>query len=308
MISALAEDFCTAADCQVSALRDIRLDAPTLPGCEVVEIHSTVDLEQTAAEMARRADFSVVIAPEFDRLLLEITRRLRSCGPLLNADEPFIEIATDKTLTAARLAAAGVRVPSAVVLDADAERLPADFSYPGVLKPVDGAGSQHTLLVRDAGDEPEPYPWPRRLERYCPGRAASVAFICGPGGVTALPACWQRLSDNGRFTYLGGSTIVETPLAQRATALACQAIGALPPAIGFVGVDLVLGGADDGSEDYVIEVNPRLTSSYVGLRKSVKNNLAEALLEVAGGNQLQILPSGVPVEFSAEGAVWQTYS
>jgi len=58
---------------------------------------------------------------------------------------------------------------------------------------------------------------------------------------------------------------------------------AVPGLRGYVGVDLVLGPNDDGNEDWVIEINPRLTTSYIGLRVVAKANLAEAMLRVVGG-------------------------
>ena len=73
--------------------------------------------------------------------------------------------------------------PVARLLDADEEKLPADFAYPAVLKPIDGAGSQHTLLVDGPGDEPPPYPWPRRLERFMRGKRRASRRCAGRRGV-----------------------------------------------------------------------------------------------------------------------------
>ena len=67
----------------------------------------------------------------------------------------------------------------------------------------------------------------------------------------------------------------------------------MPPTVGYVGVDLVLGREPDGSEDVVIEINPRLTTSYVGLRAAARTNLAEAMWQVAQGEtQRSNLPIG----------------
>ncbi len=223
---------------------------------------------------------------------------------MLNADDEFVCLAADKHRTAERLQQAGVPVPEAALFEAEQLKLPADFAYPAVLKPVDGAGSQHTLLVSGPNDEPPPYPWPRRLERFCVGRAASVAALCGPGGRRMLPPCWQRLSDDGRFAYEGGAIVDVPELARRATALAARALEALPPAVGWVGVDLVIGNDPDGREDVVIEVNPRLTTSYVGLRRAVKENLAQAIVDVAEGREVELTTRAQAVEFAADGTVW----
>jgi predicted ATP-grasp superfamily ATP-dependent carboligase len=247
----------------------------------------------------------MIVAPEFDHILRDTLCDARDAGGrLLNADDDFVVIAADKQRTAERLRAAGLTTPEAVVLEPEQVALPHEFSYPAVLKPFDGAGSQHTILVAGPHDEPPPYPWPRRLERFYAGRPASVAALCGPRGRHMLPPCWQRLSSDGRFAYEGGGIIDVPELARRATALASQALAAMPPALGFIGVDLILGADPDGDEDVVIEINPRLTTSYVGLRRFVKQNLAQAMLDMAEGRDVALSVRAEPVEFAADGTVW----
>jgi tyramine---L-glutamate ligase len=306
MIAALAADFAAMPETQVTVLRDARLTEPHLNGCRVIEIHSSLDRRSAFDRLAGEADWTLVVAPEFDGHLRAAIADIQTAGGnSLNSSDEFIALAADKHQTSERLCAAGVAAPIGIVIEGDNEKLPLDFEYPAVLKPVDGAGSQHTLLVNGPADEPPPYPWRRRLERYHPGRAASVAVLCGSRANTPLPACWQNLSTDGRFIYRGGGAIREDDLAERATALAVEALRALPPANGYVGVDLVLGSAPDGSDDVVIEINPRLTTSYVGLRAMLEENIAALMLDAARGKRpVPLHRTDAPVEFSAEGAVW----
>lgn len=304
MAAALAEDFAAIDGARVTILRDVRLHEPDVERVRVVEIHDEDERRRNFDRLAAASDVTVVVAPEFDGILAKDVARVREVGGRpLNASGEFIALASCKDRTARRLVAAGVPAPSGRVLEADAARLPADFQFPGVLKPLDGAGSQNMLLVEGPGDLPEPYPWPRRLEQYYPGRPASVAWLCGPAGAWPLPPCWQRLSQDGRFAYRGGATIDEPRLAERATQLSRRALGALPPAAGYVGVDLILGEAPDGGEDVLVEVNPRLTTSYVGLRCAVAENLAQAMLDVAVGRPPSIGVLSDAVEFTSHGAV-----
>ena len=305
MVAALAADFAAMDDCAVTVLRDRRLADPELAGCRVVEVDSTPDWRREFDRLAAAADATMVIAPEFDGILRDSVARVRAAGGReLNASDEFLKVAGSKEETVRRLIAADVPAPYGRILGADAERLPADFPYPAVLKPLDGAGSQHTFLLEGPRDEPEPYPWPRRIERFYQGRAASVAVLCGPEARYPLPACWQFLSSDDRLSYRGGAIIREEDSASRARLLALRALDAMPAAYGYVGVDLVLGDAADGSSDVVIEVNPRLTTSYVGLRAAMATNLAEALLEVTGGKAPDLGPPPEPIEFSATGHTW----
>jgi len=306
MLSALAADFLLLDGARVSLLRDMRLDDLVLPECEVMEVHSKYDQQEEFSRLASEADYTLVIAPEIDGVLLSMLALARQAGgQLLTANEDFVRLASDKHQTAERLAEANVPVPEAMLLDADQEKLPRDFGYPAVLKPTHGAGSQHTFLVTSPQDDPPPHPWPRRLERFFPGTPVSVSFLCGPEGRHPLPAFRQHLSRDGRFSYLGGSRLEQEELVRRATELAERAMAALPPASGYVGVDLVLGKAGDGSEDVVLEVNPRLTTSYVGLRSIACDNLAHAMIEnVAGRPHCPDFHSR-SVEFLIDGTVCQ---
>ena len=61
-------------------------------------------------------------------------------------------------------------------------------------------------------------------------------------------------------------------LHDRANRLAGRALKNFPGLEYWVGVDLILGHNENGEEDYIVEINPRLTTSYLGARKGLPNN------------------------------------
>jgi predicted ATP-grasp superfamily ATP-dependent carboligase len=130
----------------------------------------------------------------------------------------------------------------------------------------------------------------------------SVAFLIGPRSITPLVPCEQRLSNDGRFQYLGGRMPVREDLAERAVRVAAPAVKCVRGLLGYVGVDVVLG--DDG-RDWAIEINPRITTSYVGLRALARFNLAEAMLAaVEGREELPPLEwRSRQIEFTPDGQV-----
>ncbi|TWT96088.1 carbamoyl phosphate synthase-like protein [Botrimarina colliarenosi] len=307
MVQAVTADAAGIEGVRPTVLRDLRLPHLATSGADVIEVASRADHDAALFEAASQTDGVLVIAPETDGVLLRTVLRLEANRvPLLSPGSAFVAVAADKEQTGAALMAAGVAVPQAVRIESDTP-LPTDFPYPAVLKPIDGAGSQDTHVVAHASDQPPAYAWPRRLERYTPGVAASVAVI-GVAGAEPLPLppCRQRLSSDGRLAYLGGSTPLAPGLAERATGLALRAVAALPPLIGWAGVDLILGDDPDGSLDVVIEVNPRLTTSYVGLRRVTAGGLAGAMIAAARGDRPHFDFNPRPLAFDADGAVYWT--
>jgi predicted ATP-grasp superfamily ATP-dependent carboligase len=303
MISALTADLQRIAGCKCFALRDPRIVQLALGNCEIVDVLSRFEHEDEFNRLVAEADATILIAPELDGILGKLARRVVAAGGKLMSPAPeFIRIAANKQRTCEALEAAGVPVPEGRVLESD-EPLPDDFKYPAVVKPLDGAGSQDTYFVRSRYDLPPAYAWRRRIERYMPGLAASVAALCGPNGKLWLIPCQQRISDDGHLRYLGGQLPLAPGMAERAGELAKRAVEALPQAVGYVGVDLVLGREADGGQDCVIEVNPRLTTSYVGLRAATRSNLAEAMVQISQGETARVEFLDRGVEFDNSGNV-----
>ncbi len=309
MVRSLVADFCCAEGIAVDVLRDRRFRGLELSAAIVHEVGSASDEHDAIRSLAAVADWSIVIAPEFCGYLYTRCRLVEeSGGRLLGPGAALVAILSDKHATAEHLRARGVNAPLGTILDRG--RLPADFSYPAVLKPCDGAGSQGVRLIeapsdlngwhwraasaadreaqhwRDASATRGAETW--RLETFCPGTPASVACLCGPGRILPLVPCLQRLSQDGRFAYLGGSLPIDPALATRATILAVRAVETFAQPFGYMGVDLVLGKDVSGSDDVVVEVNPRLTTSYIGYRALADQNLAAAMLAIACGDDFEL--------------------
>ncbi len=257
---------------------------------------------RTFDTLARLADWTVVIAPELDGELLAWCRRVEAVGGRLLGPSPaVVALASDKEATCRCLAAAGVNVPVGIALG-PGQRVPAGFGFPAVVKPCWGAGSQgvqKVLSARAAEQAVARLGVACRVERFCAGQPASVAVLCGPGGCRPLVPCTQRLGRG--FRYLGGGLPLPRPLARRAVRLGVRAVTALPQPRGFLGVDLVLGLDPRGSDDVVIEINPRLTTSYVGLRRAAVSNLAGVMLAVAQGRACRLCFRRMVVQFTAKG-------
>lgn len=304
MALALASDFARLPTVTVWTTRDACLSEFHPPGCNVTVIDNSGEEEKWLARCAA-ADWTVLIAPETGGALTHRCQIVENAGGrLLSPSSAVVEIAANKQATAELLAAIGVRVPRGMLVRQRSDLKQWDGPLPAVIKPADGCGSQDIELLRSASDlQHIKIKGPLRVEEFVPGLAASCAVLCGPNGAWTLPPCEQRLSEGGKFTYLGGRLPLAADLARRASGLAAAAVAALLQPRGYLGVDMVLGDAADGSGDYVIEINPRLTTSYVGLRALATSNLAAAMLAVAEGCAPDLRFAAGPIEFRADGTI-----
>jgi predicted ATP-grasp superfamily ATP-dependent carboligase len=311
MATAVVADL-AAAGIHVTAMLDARLREKFQLRCAINVVSSAENEQRTFDRLVREADATLLIAPEIGGTLLARCRRVEGLGGrLCSPDSKFVAIAADKQATVEHLRRCGVPVPDGVRLDPRLDAI-APKLFPAVLKPCDGAGSWQVYRVEHADELRRRLTAPDlirqlldgnlRLEQWVSGVAASVAVLCGPAEQLALVPCQQLFAENG-LTYQGGRLPLAAPLAARARQLALTTIEAMPPTIGYVGIDLILGADADGSQDYVLEINPRLTTSYVGLRAACRQNLAAAMLDIAAQRTATLSFADELLEFLSDGTI-----
>ena len=293
MLRAVADDF-LALGGEVLTMLNTRSPVDR-NGLTVIPVEVDTDVGHVFDELAGVADATLVIAPETEGVLVDWLERLADTGATsLGCTPEAANLCGDKLATARHLGIVNVPTPKVYELAAAAE---APLSYPVVVKPHHGAGCDDTFICHGPDELAEfdaSEPW--IVQRFVPGQPVSCSLIVhGTRLVTLLPGA-QIVEGERRLSYLGGRIPLAADLAQRATQLAQDAAAWIPGLHGFVGVDMILG--DRPEDDRVIDVNPRLTVSYVALSRLCTTNLAEALLD----------PEAVPawsdqtVQFNAAGA------
>ena len=262
-------------------------------------------LEDAVRTCAAEADVTLLIAPEFEQLLARWHRVVRPVArDLLNCSVESIELCSDKLRLGRLWEQAGVPTPAAEPFT-DARQ----WSGPVVVKPNDGAGCERTCLcVNKASFARLPDLRHHMVQTYVEGTPASVLCIVNEdGSVLPLRAGRQIINisvddDPHAMTYLGGELPLPDELEQRAVALGIAALQPVEGLRGFVGVDMVLGR--DSRSDYAIEINPRVTMSYVGLRQLCESNIAECLFDPSAGARLRW--RNASVRFDAAGTVMRS--
>lgn len=277
MLAAVVHDLLAIDGVEVSVCRDSRLNLPDLPiHVEWVDC----DWQDAWRHCLHAVDAVLPIAPETGGTLAYLCREVEAAGKtLLNSRPQAVEIAASKLASYRYLLAAGIPV----VDSWEADRVPEMGFETLVVKPDQGAGCQDIHLV--AGERSLDDFLTRQtcrsdwlVQPYVPGVSASLSLLVGDDCVCLLGSNRQRIAQvNDGFVLLGcvvnglmDHASLLLPLVQRL----CRAI---PGLWGYVGVDLIV--TDNGP--VVLEVNPRLTTSYVGLSRSLGRNVAELILRLA---------------------------
>ena len=278
MLRALVDDLTAISGVEVAIMRDARMHAD-LPAT-VHPVSNASDFWPAFRRAVRDADAIWPIAPEQGGTLLRITDEiLRAERVLLGCRSDAVKIATSKHATADVLARAGI---ATILTYLDERSVPPEIGAI-VVKPDDGAGCQETLLFRSRS---QLRAWLRTNGRaglvfqpYIDGDARSLSLLCCDGRARLLACNRQKVSvAGGVFEFSGVSVGAVVDSGGRYAALANDIARALPGLWGYCGVDFI----DTESGPIVLEVNPRLTTSYAGLHRAIGINPAQLVLELPG--------------------------
>ncbi len=279
---------------------DARLDTSIYAACR--PINKNEHAWHIWAELIKSCDAVLVVAPETDGILLKFAQLTQDLGKIwLGCSLDAIDVCGDKLKTYQFLHQNflhqnNVPIPTFTL----AELIAYDAKYPTILfsqnnqyvcKPRVGAGCEDTCVFSNAqalfkflqNGRAESH----IIQSFIQGESASLTMLCAHGKAHLLSCNAQKISiKNGEISYKGSAVNAckqhWAVFARVADFLAEKLIGLN----GFIGVDVVF----DEKLMCVIDINPRLTTSYVGLRQSIGVNPAKLMFD-AHENKNFVLPT-----------------
>jgi predicted ATP-grasp superfamily ATP-dependent carboligase len=319
MLTALVADLALLPGHEILATSDPRYRLKVPSSVEVVTLRRSASLPfpRYLDPLLARVDAVWLIAPETDRSLERLAARVERKGiALLGSGAAAIRVASDKARLARILERQEVPYPRTRSLGftppdrawkSKLKTIVDAVGFPMVTKPRRGAGCESVWFVRNARELQKAVQSFRAtaggerliVQEYVSGLAASVSLLADGRRAIALAVNAQCVRAGRPFAYQGGSTPLDHPLARQAASAAERACEAVPGLRGYIGVDVML--SDTGA--VVIEINPRLTTAYLGVRQAVGENVAELALAACRG----MLPTPPllrrSIRFSSDGRI-----
>ncbi|MGB8337822.1 MAG: ATP-grasp domain-containing protein [Burkholderiales bacterium] len=278
MARALLGDLFSLPDVELVTMRDQRLQPLDLP-ITTLAVSSSHDFDELFADCVGHCDAVWLVAPESGGVLETLSRKVVAGHRILLGSRPeAIRIAGSKLQTSRMLLLNGVSAAKTYYPD---EKLP-EGSQAWVVKPDDGAGCTDTRIFHDrdqaqAWIAAQTLPTRYVLQPYIAGEACSLSLLCRDGTSRLLSCNRQRIVVRDNQFYYLGSVVNSIPDQHGQLANLAQQVAAVIPGLwGYVGIDIIL--TSEGP--VVLEVNPRLTTSYAGLHASINYNPAALVLDL----------------------------
>ena len=208
-------------------------------------------------ECCRGADHTILVAPELaDLLETAAAKCLIAGGSLLGADRKLRKLGIDKIALHRWANEHNIPMPAwGTLVDGVASIEQELFGM--LCKPVMGTGGVGIRFADSA--LPERGTW--LLESKVPGTAVSVSAVLTEDGPVLLPPCYQQFGGEFGFEFQEAEIVDDQEHILRSWNLADEIFAVLPleRSRGWIGLDLVLG--ENANEDFLIEINPRITST-----------------------------------------------
>ena len=281
-------------------------------------ISITGDLKNWIRSNINQFDACIPIAPEENNLLYDLTRIIEEHDvEVIGSNSDAVKKTTNKcdTYNALKNKVSIIKTEKVYFDDSIKKfREQIDKFNTGldkqskVLKPADGVSCSGVNVINSfnefiaAKDQIKmhtqlPY---FILQDYISGVNVSVSLLSN--GETAIPLSLnlQDVSlESGEIKYHGGKVPFEHRLSDIAMETAKNAVESIDGLRGYVGVDMILD--DEKNNVYVVEINSRVTTPYVALRKLLNFNLGEAIINSVHGELPTEIELNGQVHFYKEG-------
>jgi predicted ATP-grasp superfamily ATP-dependent carboligase len=282
MLKALLDGLCGIAGLDITVMLDARLIHELAPSnIQIVLIGPQDDCFGRFGQLAEQYDAVWPIAPEFDAILFDLCALVERAGRiLLTSGSEAVRVATDKYETFQYLVRGQIPTVLTRLLD-DCSSFPGE----SIVKPIDGAGCSDSYLIHDAGDFDRVVERLRGAGKYIIqphlyGEKTSLSCLFKNGRAWLLAANLQQFEIVQNQYQLSAIRVNHRCDLSAYQGLIGAVAEAMPGLWGYVGIDLI----ETPAQALVLEINPRLTTSFAGLHMALGINPAALVLQLLHGD------------------------
>lgn len=281
MLQALLDNFSVIAGIELVVMLDWRMTGTiNMKGINTVVISPEDTVSDEFIRSARQCDAVWPIAPEFDFILQTLCQTVESLGKrVLASPATAVAIAGNKFKTYQHLSRNNIpAIPTRLLEDV--------FYSQGewMIKPVDGAGCADSYLITGQEDFAA---IARQLDQkdrfiiqpHIQGEKISLSCLFKQGQGWLLCANLQKFNIINKQYHLDGIVVNHHYGLSLYQDVIDKVAKALPDLWGYAGIDLIVTADQIG----VLEINPRLTTSFAGIYAALGINVAELVLRLLEG-------------------------
>ncbi len=281
MLQTLASELKSVTDIQLLIMLDWRCRQMDLPlQAETIVVEKNQSVKQILQEVMVDCDVIWPIAPEMDCILLEIATLAETLHKTAILSTPeAVKICSNKLATVKRLQEHHISVCDTRLLS-DAAAYP---QIQSVIKPIDGAGCEQSFIVSSQEhyqqimadiDNPGQFV----IQPFIKGQSLSLSCLFKEGKAWLLCCNEQQLAIvSGQFQLDSCRVNISHQKHEIYQTLLEKTAQAIPGLWGYIGIDIINA---DMAEPVILEINPRLTTSYVGIQSATGINVAEQVIQL----------------------------
>ncbi|PHS69950.1 MAG: hypothetical protein COB23_04660 [Methylophaga sp.] len=291
MLIAIVQDLSEIPQLEITLLRDYRL-APMVNHTDNIPlqyywVNNAKQFSHQWQQCLAETELVFVIAPETEQQLTLLQQDILDHDKFyLGCSQQSTSICSDKLLCYQHLSAHKLPTPNTVNAALWMIEKNIHTTTKFIVKPFDGAGCLDTLLF-ESSQSVQLYLATLSADKlalqvvqpYISGKPISLCLFISNNEIILLSINTQNIDHQTQHLIFKNSTVntlSETEFSRlKAQKIAEDICDAIPGLWGFVGIDLVLSS----SGPVIIEVNPRMTSSYIHLKETVSFNPATLLIE-----------------------------
>jgi len=278
MRAALLQDLESIKDVSLIVLNDLRISEPEINSGILLHIEPGINLQSYLSDIKESYDVVWLIAPETECILLNWNDFfIQQNKPMCLSASDALALCQNKLQTVEHLQRANISCVPSQSYDSFVARESGEW----VLKPMDSVACEQVYLLRKKQDWIECLKQLSKvstylLQPYIDGRAMSLSALFYAGEATLICCNQQNLSlIQNQFQLTECIVNVQQDRRGEYQALCSEIAAAIPGLWGYIGIDFI---ETEMGEMFILEINPRLTTSYVGIRAATGLNVAEHVL------------------------------